>query len=120
MNVQHFEKGLHYSDKELLLLAKKIGRLATYCERLKDEASWIRVEAERRPTEKAQDRVKVTITVELPKEKFRVESRRATALQAVDRCMEKLEPQIKRYKEMNTGKGRAREDVVRERKRRAK
>ncbi|MBI3332364.1 HPF/RaiA family ribosome-associated protein [Candidatus Peregrinibacteria bacterium] len=119
MNVQHFEKGLHYSDREFLLLAKKIGRLATYCERLKDEASWIRIDADRRPTEKAQDRIKVTITVELPKAAFRVESRRSTALRAIDRCIEKLEPQIKRYKEMHTGKGRARTHYMRARKKRA-
>lgn len=108
MNVQHFEKGLYYSDAELPILAKKIGRLARYCQRLKDEASLIRVETEYRNTEKAQDRIKVMITVQLPKQVLRAESRRARPLDAVDRCVEKLEPQIKKYKELNTGKGRAR------------
>lgn len=107
MNVQHFEKGVSYNDQELILLATKIGRLANYCKRLKDEGSYIRVESERRDTKKSRDQVKVTITVHLPKKMFRVESRRPVPLDGVDRCIEKLEPQIKRYKEMHTGKGRA-------------
>ncbi len=104
MNVQHFEKGLHYSDRDLILLAKKIGRLATYCKLLKDAASLIRVEAERRPTKKNKDQVKVTITVDLPRKQLRAESRRKSPIDAVDRCIEKLEPQIKRYKESRTGR----------------
>lgn len=108
MNVQHFEKGLHYSDKELVMVARKIGRLARYCNRMQDEASIIRVEAERRNTEKAQDQVKVMITVDLPKKRLRAESRRNRALDAIDRCVDKLEPQIKKYKELNTGLGRVR------------
>ena len=31
MHVEHFEKGLRYSDRELLTLARKIGKMATYC-----------------------------------------------------------------------------------------
>ena len=104
MNVQHFEKGLHYSDRDLILLAKKIGRLATYCKLLKDASSLIRVEAERRPTKKNKDQVKVTITVDLPRKQLRAESRRKSPIDAVDRCIEKLEPQIKRYKESRMGR----------------
>jgi ribosomal subunit interface protein len=108
MNVQHLEKGLHYTDQDLLLLARKIGKLATYCKRLKDEASSIRVEAERRPTKKDRDQVKVMITVDLPKKQLRAESRRASAIDAIDRCIEKLEPQIKRYKDKHMGHERRR------------
>lgn len=107
MNVQHFEKGIVYSNDELLLLTRKLGKLATYCDRLKDEASGIRVEAEHRPTEKERDSVKVMINVALPRMVLRAESRRARAIEAVDRCIEKLEPQIKRYKEMQTGRDSA-------------
>ena len=108
MNIQHFEKGLSYNDQELLILAKKIGKLATYCKKLKDEGSMIRVEAERRPTKKNRDQVKVMISVELPRKTFRAESRRNKVIDAVDRAMEKLEPQLKRYKEEGTGRERAR------------
>ncbi len=107
MNVQHFEKGLTYNDRELILLARKIGKLATYCSSLKDEASLIRVEAERRPTKKERDQVKVMITVDLPRKQLRSESRRPDPIDAVDRCVEKLEPQIKRHKEMGSGITRA-------------
>lgn len=99
MRVQHFEKGLHYTDRDLILLAKKIGRLATYCKRLKDESSSIRVEAERRPTKKEQDQVKVMLTLELPQATLRAESRRPRALSALDRCIDKLKGQVDRYKE---------------------
>lgn len=108
MNVTHFEKGLHYNDRDLLVLARKIGKLATYCKRLKNEDSIIRVEAERRDTKKDRDQVKVMITVDLPGAQLRAESRRPRALDAVDRVIEKLEPQIKRYKELHTRKARAR------------
>jgi len=108
MNVQHFEKGLHYNDRELLVLARKIGKLATFCKRLKNAESLIRVEAEHQPTKKVRDQVKVTITVDLPRKQFRAESRRPNAIEAVDRCTEKLEPQLKRYNEMHSGRERMR------------
>jgi ribosomal subunit interface protein len=107
MNVQHFEKGLVYTDRELLVLARKIGKLATYCRQVKDEASSIRVEAEQRETKKERDKVKVMITVELPGKILRAESRRDEVIDALDRCIEKLEPQIAKYKDLHTGKGLA-------------
>ncbi len=108
MHVEHFEKGVRYDDKELLLLAKKIGKLATYCRRLKDEGSSIRVEAEGRDTKKSRDQVKVMITIHLPGNvMLRAESRKFKALDAVDSCIEKLESQIKRYKDEHTGRQRA-------------
>ena len=99
MNVQHFEKGVQYTTDDLLLLARKVGKLATYCKSLKDPSSNIRIEAESRETKKERDQVKVMMTVDLPGKTLRAESRRPNALDAVDRCIEKLEPQIKRYKE---------------------
>ena len=108
MHVEHFEKGVRYNEEELILLAKKIGRLATYCRFLKDEGSSIRVEAERRDTKKDRDQVKVAVTVRLPKKVLRVESRKYTPLEALDSCIEKLEEQIKGYKEMHSGKTKAR------------
>jgi ribosomal subunit interface protein len=107
MHVEHFEKGLRYSDKELLVLARKIGKMATYCKTLKDEASVIRVEAARSPTKKKQDEVVVTITVELPRARLQATSRKHAALEAVDRAVEKIEPQLLRYKEKHTGRDRA-------------
>ncbi len=104
MNIQHFEKGLHYTDRELILFARKLGKLATYCEKLKDEASFIRIEADRRETKKKQDQVKVMITVSLPRGMLRAESRRIKAIDAVDRAIEKIKPQISRYKETHTGR----------------
>lgn len=107
MHVEHLEKGVRYSDQDLLLLAKKIGKLATYCRFLKDEGSVIRVEAERRDTKKDRDQVKVMLTLALPHKVLRSESRKFTALEAFDSCAEKIKPQIDRYKEMHSGKGRA-------------
>ena len=63
MHVEHFEKGVRYNDQELILLAKKIGKLATYCRFLKDEGSSIRVEASKRDTKKDRDQVKVMVTI---------------------------------------------------------
>lgn len=107
MNIHHFEKGLHYSADEFLKLARKIGKLATFCEKVKDEDSFIRVEAERRPTKKRRDEVKVTVTVSLPDASFRAESRRFLVMEAADRCIDKLEGQVKRYKEKRTGREQA-------------
>lgn len=108
MHIEHYEKGIRYTDKELLTLARKIGKMATYCSRLKDEASVIRIEAERMPTKKTRDEVFVTITVELPKKKLRAESRKGTVVEALDRCTEKMEPQLLKYKDAWTAKGRVR------------
>jgi len=108
MNIQHFEKGFHYSDTEMLQIAKKVGKLATYCKRLKDESSAIRIEAEYRKTEKERDAMKVMLTVTLPAKILRAESRRPDVVEAVDRCAEKLYPQLQRYKEMHSAKTRER------------
>ncbi|TSC79211.1 MAG: hypothetical protein G01um101425_711 [Candidatus Peregrinibacteria bacterium Gr01-1014_25] len=105
MRVQHFERGVHYTDRDLLLIVRKIGALATHCKRVKDESSLIRIEAERRPTKKERDAVKVMVTVELPKKILRAESRRSDVVEAVDRCVEKLEPQLQRYKDMHSASG---------------
>ena len=107
MHIEHFEKGLRYSDRELLLLARKLGKLATYCKTLKNEASVIRVEADRRPTKKKQDEVTVTVTVELPRARLQATSRKQDVVEAVDRATEKIEPQLVRYKEKHTGRDRA-------------
>ena len=104
MKVLHFEKNYHYDDRDLLLVARKVGKLATYCKRLKDESSVIRIDTECRKTKKASDAIKMTITVELPDKVLRAESRKATVLDAMDRCMAKLEPQVKKYKEKMTDK----------------
>ena len=108
MHIEHFEKGTRYTDRELLSVARKLGKLATYCSRLKDESSVIRVEAEKRPTKKSSDEVKVMITVELPGKQLRSESRKSTLLEAFDRAAEKMEPQLMRYKELRSNKGRQR------------
>lgn len=122
MNIQHFENGLHYTDTELLFIARKLGKLATYCRRIKDEASFIRVEAERRDTKKDRDQVKVMITVQLPGKVLRAESRRQQVTDAVDRAAEKLEPQLKKYKETKLDRGhgaRRRKEAKSGRKRRS-
>ena len=108
MNIQHYEKGFEYSDRELIKIARKIGKLATYCKRVKDESSSIRLEAVRRGTKKGRDQTKVSLTVELPQKILRASSRRLDPIEAVDRCVEKIEPQVKKYKELQTGRGRAR------------
>ena len=115
MNIQHFEKGLTYSENERLIMARKIGKLATYCEKLQDEDSSIRIESERRETKKSQDEVKVMVTVILPKKTFRAESRRNKVIDAFDRVMKKITPQLKRYKEEHTGRQKAHMEKRRER-----
>lgn len=106
MHIEHFEKGVRYTDKELLQVARRLGKMATYCSRLKDESSVIRVEAERRPTKKQADEVHVMLTVELPdRTTLRSESRKALIIEAFDRAVEKLEPQLLKYKEKRLLKG---------------
>ena len=108
MDIQHFEKNFHYTDREFLLVARKIGKLATFCKRIKDEGSYIHIDAVRRSTKKERDQVKVSIHIQLPGKILRATSRRFDLLEAVDRCIEKLESQVKKYKELSTGKGRSR------------
>ncbi len=87
-------------------MARKVGKLATYCKKVKDEASCIRVEAEHRKTEKKRDAMKVSVTVTLPKKVLRAESRRPEVTEALDRCIEKLTGQLIKYKDLHQGKGR--------------
>ena len=105
MNIEHFQRGLQYSERDFGMMERKIGKLAKYCKKLESESSSIRVEAERRPTKKERDSVKVMITVDLPRKLLRAESRRGDVLDALERCIEKLEPQIKKYKELHTARG---------------
>ncbi len=106
MHIEHFEKGVRYTDHDFLILARKIGKLATYCERLKNDDSRIRVEAVNRTTKKKEDHIKVLISIYLPQKTLHAESRHPTVIEALDRCVEKLEPQIKRYKELCAPKNR--------------
>ena len=108
MKIQHFGKGISFNDAEATLLGRKIQKLVRYCNTVKDEGSILRLDTERRTTEKARDQVKVMLTVQLPRKTMRAESRRARILDALDRAIEKITPQIKKYKEMQTGKERAR------------
>lgn len=102
LKVTHFEKGYTYTAREFLMAAKKVGRLSRYCKKLMDESSLIKVETVSRDTKKQRDSVKVTITIRLPKKMLRAESRKPKALEAIDRCLEKLERQIEKYKEMHS------------------
>lgn len=106
MNIQHFERNFAYTGRELPTVARKIGKIATYCKRVKDSASAIRVEVERQTTRKERDQIMVIVTVELPEKILRAESRKNDVIDALDRCIEKLEPQVKRYKDLRAGKGR--------------
>ena len=58
-------------------------------------------------TKKKQDEVAVTVTIELPRARLQATSRKQDAIEAVDRAVEKIEPQLLRYKEKHTGKDRA-------------
>lgn len=108
MNIQHFEKNFTFTGRELPTVARKIGKIATYCKRVKDAASAIRVEVERQTTKKERDQIMVTVTVELPDKVLRAESRKPDVIEALDRCIEKLEPQLKRYKELHTVRAKMR------------
>ena len=108
LKVTHYEKGYTYTASALIILAKKIGRLSRYCKKVMDESSVIKVETISRDTKKQRDSVKVVISIILPKKMLRAESRRSDALDAIDRCMEKLESQIKKYKEKHEPKQIAR------------
>ncbi|MBI3336908.1 HPF/RaiA family ribosome-associated protein [Candidatus Peregrinibacteria bacterium] len=103
MNIQHFEKGLTYTDRERTILMRKISKLATLCKRIKSEDSWIRIEAEHRDTVKKKDSIKMLMTISLPHTFLCAESRQNTVIEAVDRCIEKLEPQLEKYKEKHKG-----------------
>lgn len=103
MRMLHYEKNFHYSDRELLLAARKLGKLATYCKRLKNEDSTIKVEVEKRETKKTSDEIKVTIIIELPGKTLVADSRKATFIEAFDRCEEKLATQVVKYKEKQLG-----------------
>ena len=108
MNIQHFEKNFTFTGRELPTVARKIGKIATYCKRVQAADSAIRVEVERQTTIKERDQIMVTVTVELPDKILRAESRKPDVIDALDRCIEKLEPQVKRYKELRTVRAKIR------------
>lgn len=108
LRVTHYEKGYIYTASELLMMAKKIGRLSRYCRKIMDESSHIKVETISRATKKRRDSVKVMVTIILPHKTLRAESRRKTALGAIDRCCEKLESQIEKYKDAHLRRSQAR------------
>jgi len=57
---------------------------------------------------KERDTVKVTVMITLPHRTLRAESRRPHALDAIDRCIEKLERQVAAYKDRHVLGGRRR------------
>lgn len=99
LHVTHYEKGYVYTASQLLMLAKKVGRLSRYCRTIMDESSMINIETVSQDTKKHRDSVMVMITIRLPHQMLRAESRKGAALYGIDRCVEKLESQIERYKQ---------------------
>ncbi len=102
MNIQHHEVGFKLTDEERMHMAEKLGHLAHYCKYMMDESTKIFVSSELRDTEKAKDRMKVSITIEFHDHTERADSRREMLLASFDRCIEKLEPQVKRYKDKHS------------------
>lgn len=89
---------MELSAEQLQLIEAKVSHLADLAERIKDESSEIRVDLSHHQSRAAEDAYECHLTLFVPHAKMRAESRAESLENVVDQVIEKMKPQIEKYK----------------------
>jgi ribosomal subunit interface protein len=94
IQTHHVELG----EEREAYLRQKFEKLTQFACRVGDESSEIRVEFEHEEARKTDDKYVCRLTLFVPQDTLRAESRGATLESAVDEVIEKVKSQIEHYK----------------------
>jgi len=79
-------------------IRKKFEKLSKFADRVKDESSEIRVELAHEEAKKNEEAYVCVLTLFVPQDTLRAESRSGTLETAIDEVLEKIKGPIERYK----------------------
>jgi putative sigma-54 modulation protein len=98
MQVTIFDRNLNLNDGQKDYINEKIENLKTYGERIDDESTQVRVDAELNSIKTSNKNVTVQVTMFVPHAVIRAEVFATTVEEGIDLVVEKLKKQIERYK----------------------
>ena len=98
MQVTIFDRNLNLSEFQKDYINEKVENLKTYGERIDDESTQVRVDAESNSIKTSNKNITVQVTMFVPHAVIRAEVFATTVEEGIDLAVEKLKKQIERYK----------------------
>lgn len=98
MQIKIHTKQLELRPHQKALVEEKISHLTHLADRIQDEASLIQVDLAHEAVKAIQDAYECVLNFFIPHATLRAEARAESLESAIDKAMEKIRPQIERYK----------------------
>jgi ribosomal subunit interface protein len=98
MEIKIHARGVALRPKQEISIRKKFEKLTKFADRIGDESTEIRVKLTREAVRKKDDAFICILTLFVPNDTLRAESRSGTLETAIDEVLEKIKGPIERYK----------------------
>jgi len=98
MKIKIQTRGVHLGEKREVVIRRKFEKLSNYAHRIADESSEIRVDLAREESRKREDAYVCILTLFVPQDTLRAESRSGSLETAIDEVLEKIKGPIEYYK----------------------
>lgn len=98
MRLEIHTRGIKLGAKREAAIRKKFEKLSTFAHRIGDESSEIRVDLAREESRKNDDAYVCVLTLFVPQDTLRAESRSGSLETAIDEVLEKIKGPIEYYK----------------------
>lgn len=99
MEIKIHTRDIHLGEERDKAIRKKFEKLTQFAHRIGDESSEIRVDMAHEEARKNDDAYLCTLTLFVPQETLRAESRSDSLETAIDDVLEKIKGPIERYKD---------------------
>ena len=98
MEIKIHTRGVALRPKQEAAISKKFEKLTKFADRIGDESTEIRIQLIHEASRKKDDAFICILTLFVPNDTLRVESRSGTLETAIDEVLEKIKGPIERYK----------------------
>ncbi len=99
MEIKIHTRNVHLGEEREALIRQKFEKLTNFAHRISDESSEIRVDLAHEESRKNEDAYVCTLTLFVPQDTLRAESRSGSLETAVDEVIEKIKGPIEHYKD---------------------
>ena len=99
MEIKIHTRHVSLGEEREKIIRQKFEKLTTFAHRISDESSEIRVDLAHEESKKAEDAYLCTLTLFVPQDTLRAESRSASLESAIDDVLEKIKKPIEQYKD---------------------
>ena len=99
MEIKIHTRDVHLGDEWERVIRQKFMKLSSFADRIGDESTEIRVDLSHEAARKDDDAYVCTLTLFVPQDTLRAESRSASLETAVDDVLDKIKGPIERYKD---------------------